>query len=82
LNAIADGKRDAPMQKKLRDKAAALTARWEHLPTETLYDLTRSILVRVQVHADGIDLDVGSALAVQRLRSPARSVARTAAPRS
>src|SRR5271157_3746783 len=61
LNAVADGGYDAPMQKRLRDAAAALSARWEHLPTETLYDLTRSILVRAQVHGDRIDLDIGSA---------------------
>ena len=48
------------MQKRLRDAAAALCARWEHLPTETLHEFTRSILVRAQVHADRIDLDVGS----------------------
>ena len=34
LNAISSGERDAPMQKRLRDAAAALSARWEHLPTE------------------------------------------------
>jgi site-specific DNA recombinase len=67
LNAIADGKRDAPMQKRLRDAAAILSARWEHLPTNTLHDLTRSILVRAQVHADRIDLDVGSARLVSLL---------------
>ena len=61
LNAISNGERDAPMQKRLRDAAAALSARWEHLPTETLHDLTRSILVRAQVHSHRIDLDVGSA---------------------
>ena len=30
LNAISNGERDAPMQKRLRDAAAALSARWEH----------------------------------------------------
>jgi site-specific DNA recombinase len=69
LNAIADGQRDAPMQKRLRDAAASLTSRWEHLPIETLYDITRSILLRAQVHADRIDLDVGSARLVGRLLS-------------
>jgi hypothetical protein len=53
------------MQKRLRDAAAALSARWEHLPTETQYDFARSILVRAQVHADRIDLDVGSARLVR-----------------
>ena len=67
LNAISDGERDAPMQKRLRDAAAALSARWEHLPTETQHDFARSILVRAQVHADRIDLDVGSARLVSWL---------------
>src|SRR5208337_1146652 len=67
LNAISNGGRDAPMQKRLRDAAAALSARWDRLPTETLRDLTRSVLVRAQVHADRIDLDVGSARLVRRL---------------
>ena len=49
------------MQKRLRDAAAALSARWEHLPTDTLHDLTCSILVRAQVHSHRIDLDIGSA---------------------
>jgi hypothetical protein len=34
---------------------------------ESLHDLTRSVLVRVQVHADRIDLEVGSASLVSRL---------------
>jgi hypothetical protein len=51
LNAISNGEQDAPMQKKLRDATAALSARWDRLPTETLRDLTRSVLVRAQVHA-------------------------------
>jgi hypothetical protein len=67
LNAISNGERDAPMQKRLRDAAAALSARWDHLPMESLHDLTRSVLVRVQVHADRIDLEVGSASLVSRL---------------
>ena len=67
LNAISYGERDAPMQKRLRDAAAALSARWEHLPTETQHDFARSILVRAQVHADRIDLDVGSARLVSWL---------------
>jgi site-specific DNA recombinase len=69
LNAIANGERDAPMQKRLRDAAAALFARWEHLPTEAVHDLARSILVRAQVHADRIDLDIGSARLVSWLLS-------------
>ena len=67
LNAISNEKRDAPMQKRLRDAAAALSARWDRLPTETLHDLTRSVLVRAQVHTDRIDLDVSSARLVSRL---------------
>ena len=67
LNAISNGERDAPMQKRLRDAAAALSARWEHLPTETQYDFARSILVRAQVHADRIDLEIGSARLVSWL---------------
>ena len=37
------------------------------LPTETQHDFARSILVRVQVHADRIDLDVGSSRLVSWL---------------
>ncbi len=55
------------MQKRLRDAAAALSARWEQHPTETLHDLTRSILVRAQVRADRIDLEVGLARLVSWL---------------
>ena len=58
LNAISKKNRDAPTQKRLRDGAAALSARWEHLPTEALHGLTRAILVRAQIHSDRIDLDV------------------------
>ena len=57
------------MQKRLRDAAAALSARWEQHPTETLHDLTRSILVRAQVRADRIDLEVGLARLVSWLLS-------------
>jgi site-specific DNA recombinase len=67
LNAISNGERDAPMQKRLRDAAAAIAARWEYLPTETQHDLTRSILVRAQVHVDCIDLDIDSARLVSWL---------------
>ena len=71
LNAISNGERDAPMQKRLTDAAAALSARWEHLTTETQHDFARSILVRAQVHADRIDLDVGSARLVSWLLTKA-----------
>jgi len=67
LNAVADGGYDAPMQKRVRDAAAALSARWEQHPTETLHDLTRSILVRAQVRANRIDLEVGLARLVSWL---------------
>jgi site-specific DNA recombinase len=67
MNAISNADRDAPMQKRLRDAAAALSARWEHLPTETLHGLMRAILVRAQVHADRIDLDIASGRLVRWL---------------
>jgi site-specific DNA recombinase len=60
LNAISNGEPDAPMQMRLRDAASELSARWEHLPTETQHDFARSILVSAQVHADRVDLDVAS----------------------
>jgi DNA invertase Pin-like site-specific DNA recombinase len=67
LNAISNGERDVPMQKRLRDAAAALSARWERLPTEMQHDLVRSMLVRAQVYMDRIDLDIGSARLVSWL---------------
>jgi hypothetical protein len=67
LGAIANAERDAPMQKRLRDAAAALSARWEHLSREGLHDLIRFVLVRTQVHADRIDLDVDPAGVVRWL---------------
>jgi site-specific DNA recombinase len=67
LNATLSGDRDAPMQKRLKDAAAALSARWERLPTETLHGLMRAILVRAQVHHDHIDLDVASGRLVRWL---------------
>jgi site-specific DNA recombinase len=67
LRAISIWEPDAPMQKRLRDVASALSARWEHLPTETQHDFARSVLVSAQVHADRIDLDVGSARLVSWL---------------
>jgi site-specific DNA recombinase len=67
LNAISSGERDAPMQKRLRDAAAGLSARWEHLPIGAQHDFARSILVRAQIHADRIDLDIGSARLVSWL---------------
>jgi site-specific DNA recombinase len=67
LNAISSGERDAPMQKRLRDAAAALSARWEHLPIRARHDFARSILVRAQIHMDRINLDIGSARLVSWL---------------
>ena len=57
------------MQKRFRDAAAALSARWEHLPTKAQHDFARSILVRAQVHVNCIDLDVGSVRLVSWLLS-------------
>jgi site-specific DNA recombinase len=67
LKAITNGGRDTPTQKRLRDAAAALSARWERLPSATQHDLVRSVLVRAQVHADRVDLEVGSARLVSWL---------------
>jgi site-specific DNA recombinase len=69
LNAVANGGRDASMLKRLRDAAARLSARWEHLPTQRLHDLARAVLVSAQVHANRIDLDVGSERLVSWLLS-------------
>jgi site-specific DNA recombinase len=55
------------MQKRLGDAAAALSERWERLPSATQHDLVRSVLVRAQVHADRVDLEVGSARLVSWL---------------
>ncbi len=51
----------------IRDAAAALSARWDGLAAELLHDLLRSIIVRAQVHADRVDLDVDSARLAWRL---------------
>jgi len=67
LNAVSKGQYDAPAQKRLRDAAAALSARWDGLTTESRHDLLRSIIVRAQVRADRIDLDVDSARLARRL---------------
>jgi site-specific DNA recombinase len=69
LNAISNGERDAPVQKRLRDAAAALSVRWDRLPRATQHDLVCSILVGAQVHADRVDLEVGSARLVSWLLS-------------
>src|ERR1700729_1927883 len=67
LNALSDVERDAPMQKRLRDAAAALSARWDRLSREELRDLIRQVLARTQVHADRIVLDVDPAGLVRAL---------------
>lgn len=67
LPRILDPALRAPTQKRLRNGAAALSAHWEHLPTEALHGLTRAILIRAQVHADRIDLDVASGRLVRWL---------------
>jgi hypothetical protein len=67
LNAIAVGNHDAPAQRRMRDAAAALSARWDRMPTDALHDLMRSLVIRAQVHADRIELDVSSARLARRL---------------
>jgi DNA invertase Pin-like site-specific DNA recombinase len=67
LNAISKGRQNAPTQKSLRDAAAALSARWDVLPFESLHDLLRSVIVRAQVYADRIDLRVDPARLAGRL---------------
>jgi DNA invertase Pin-like site-specific DNA recombinase len=69
FGAIANVERDAPMQKRLRDGAAALSARWGRLQRDGLHDLIRFVLVRTQVHADRIDLDIDPAKLVRWLMS-------------
>ena len=51
----------------MRDAAAALSARWDRMPTDSLHELMRSLVIRAQVHADRIELDVGSARLARRL---------------
>jgi hypothetical protein len=57
------------MLKRLSDAAARLSAGWEHLPTRRLHDLARAVPVSAQVHANRIDLDVGSERLVSWLLS-------------
>lgn len=61
LNALPKDRYSAPIQKRFRDAAAAISARWDVLSSEALYDLLRAVIVRVQVLADQIVLDVDSA---------------------
>ena len=67
LNAIAVGNHDAPAQRRMRDAAAALSSRWDRMPADALHDLMRSLVIRAQVHADRIELDVSSARLARRL---------------
>lgn len=55
------------MQKRLRDAVAALSARWESMPTEGLHELMRSVLARTQVYSDRVDLEVDPAALVRLL---------------
>jgi hypothetical protein len=66
-NALSGDERDAPMQKRLRDAVAALSARWESMPTERLNELMRSALARTQVYSDRVDLEVDPAALVRLL---------------
>ena len=67
LNALSGDERDALMQKRLRDAVAALSARWESMPTEGLHELMRSFLARTQVYSDRVDLEVDPAALVRLL---------------
>jgi DNA invertase Pin-like site-specific DNA recombinase len=67
LNAISKGQHNAPVQKSLRDAATALSARWDVLSAESLHDIVRAVIVRTQVYADRIELDVDPARLAGRL---------------
>jgi len=67
LNAIAPGEHDAPAQRRMSDAAAALAARWDGMSSEALRRSMRSLIVRAQVLADRIDLDIS---ATQLARMP------------
>ena len=69
LNAIAPGGHDAPAQRRMSDAAAALAARWDGMSSEALRRSMRSLIVRAQVHADRIDLDVSATQLARRLLS-------------
>jgi hypothetical protein len=44
----------------MSDAAAALAARWDGMSSEALRRSMRSLIVRAQVHADRVDLDVSA----------------------
>jgi site-specific DNA recombinase len=67
LGAVSQSHIDTPTQRRLRDAACKLSERWEGLPTETLHNLLRAILVRVQVHSDCIALDIDAARLIATL---------------
>ncbi len=69
LNSIAPDKHDAPAQRRVADAAAALSARWDGMSSEALRRSMRSLIVRAQVHADRIDLDVSATQLARRLLS-------------
>ena len=69
LNAIAPGEHDAPAQRRMSDAAAALAARWDGMSSEALRRSMRSLIVRAQVHAARIDLDVSATQLARRLLS-------------
>jgi hypothetical protein len=60
LNAIAEGHHDTPSQKRITNAASALSARWDRMPIDARYEWIRSLIVRAQVHAERIDIEVNS----------------------
>jgi site-specific DNA recombinase len=69
LNAIAPVEHDAPAQRRIIAAAAANTAKWDGAPNDALRRWARSLIVRAQVHADRIDLDVSAKQLARRLLS-------------
>jgi len=61
LNAIPAGEHDALAQRTTRNAAAALSARWNLLATEAMHAMIRAVVVRIQVHADRVDLELSAA---------------------
>lgn len=69
LNSIAPGEHEAPAQRRISDAAAALAVRWDGMPNEEPRRAMRSLIVRAQVHADRIDLDVSATQLARTLLS-------------
>ena len=67
LGAVPKGHLDAGAQKRLRNAAAALSARWDSQPTEALHGFLCCVIARVQVYADRIDIAVDPARLADRL---------------